>query len=57
MAAFGEIQQILFDEAVIIGNYERGRVYATDPRVKGILRRAIGAETDYTYAYIDPDAQ
>ncbi len=57
MAAFGEIQQILFDESVLIGNYERGRVYATDPRVKGILRRAIGAETDYTYAYIDLDAQ
>jgi len=57
MAAFGEIQQILFDEAVYIGNYERGRVYATDPRVKGILRRAIGAESDFTNAYIDVDAQ
>jgi len=57
MAAFGEIQQILFDEAVYIGNYERGRVYATDPRVKGILRRAIGAESDFTNAYIDVDGQ
>ncbi len=57
MAAFGEIQQILFDESVLIGNYERGYVYATDPRVKGIIRRVIGAETDYTNAYIDVEAQ
>ena len=56
MDAFGRIQQILFDEAVFIGNYERGRLYATDPRVKGILRRAIGAESDYTSAYIDVNA-
>ena len=53
MAAFGEIQQILFDEVALIGNYERGRVYATDPRVKGILRRVFGAEVDYTNAYIE----
>ncbi len=53
MAAFGEIQQILFDEVAMIGNYERGRVYATDPRVKGILRRVFGAEVDYTNAYIE----
>lgn len=53
MAAFGEIQQILFDDVAMIGNYERGRVYATDPRVKGILRRVFGAEVDYTNAYIE----
>lgn len=57
MDAFGEIQQILFDEAVYLGNYERGRVYATDPRVKGILRRVMGAESDYSNAYIDVEAQ
>lgn len=56
MDAFGEIQQILHDQAVFIGNYERGRVYATHPQVKGILRRAIGAENDYTRAYIVPES-
>ena len=55
MDAFGKIQDILFDEVVFIGNYERGRVYATNPQVKGILRRAIGAETDFTRAYIVPE--
>tara|TARA_R110002167_G_scaffold89012_5_gene240058 strand:- start:53280 stop:54989 length:1710 start_codon:yes stop_codon:yes gene_type:complete len=56
MDAFGKIQDILFDEVVFIGNYERGRVYATNPQVKGILRRAIGAETDFTRAYIVPES-
>ena len=54
MDAFGKIQDILFEQVVFIGNYERGRVYATHPQVKGVLRRAIGAENDYTRAYIVP---
>lgn len=56
MDAFGRIQDILFEQVVFIGNYERGRVYATHPQVKGILRRAIGAETDFTRAYIVPES-
>jgi len=55
MAAFGEIQRILHEDVALIGNYERGRVYATHPQVKGILRRVFGAENDYTGAYIDVD--
>ena len=53
MDAFAEMQRILHDDAVLIINYERGNAYVSDPRVKGIVRRAVGAEQDYTYAYID----
>ena len=56
MEAFNEMQRIIHDDAVLIINYERGQAYVSDPRVKGIVRRAVGAEQDYTYAYIDPDA-
>lgn len=56
MDAFGKVQDILFDQVVFIGNYERGRVYATHPQLKGTVRRAIGAENDYTRAYIVPDS-
>jgi oligopeptide transport system substrate-binding protein len=52
MAAFGEIQRILFDDAAIILNYERGVMYVQDPHVKGVTRRAVGPEPDYTYAYV-----
>lgn len=55
-AAFGAIQQILFDDAVLLYNYERGVVYVTDPRLKGIVRRQAGFDPDFTNAYIDDAA-
>ena len=53
MDAFGRIQQIIIDDVVIIPNYERGQVYVTHPHVKGVLRRVIGADQDFTRAWID----
>jgi oligopeptide transport system substrate-binding protein len=53
MEAFAEMQRIIYEDAVIIINYERGQAYVTHPQVKGIIRRVVGADTDYTYAYID----
>lgn len=55
MHAFGEVQRIMHEDVVIIANYERGLVYVTHPQVKGILRRVIGAETDFTYAWIETE--
>jgi oligopeptide transport system substrate-binding protein len=52
MAAFAEIQRILIEDVVIIPNYERGLMYVQDPRLKGVLRQAIGAQADYTHAYL-----
>jgi oligopeptide transport system substrate-binding protein len=53
MDAFGEIQQLVYDDAVIIPMYERGWSFVVDPRLKGFKRRSIGPEVDYNYAYID----
>ena len=55
MAAFAEIQRIVHEDVVIIPSYERGVAYVTHPRVQGILRRVVGADTDYTNAYIVPE--
>ena len=52
MAAFGKMQHLLNEDVVIIMNYERGVMYIQDPRVKGVARRAVGAEPDYTSAYL-----
>jgi len=38
---------------VIVPNYERGLVYVRDPRLKGVERRVVGADPDYTNAYIE----
>ena len=56
MAAFAEMQRIVHEDVVIVPNYERGVAYVTHPRVQGILRRVVGADTDYSNAYIAPDA-
>lgn len=52
MDAFGRIQQILFDDVVIIMNYERGVLYVQDPRIAGVARRSVGPDPDYTNAYL-----
>ena len=54
MAAFGEIQRILIEDVVMIPNYERGQMFIQDPRLRGVRRRAIGAEPDFTGAYLVP---
>ena len=52
MDAFGEIQKILIEDAVILPNYERGLVYVQDPRLKGVVYRAVGTDPDYSNAYL-----
>jgi oligopeptide transport system substrate-binding protein len=56
MDAFGKIQRILLDDVVIIPMYERGVVYVQDPRLKGVVRRVLPPDPDYTHAYIDGGA-
>jgi len=53
MDAFGAIQKIIHDDVVIMPNYERGIVYVRDPRLKGMVRRVVGADPDYTNAYVE----
>lgn len=53
MQAFAAIQQILHDDVVILMNYERGSVYVRDPRLQGVVRRAVGTDPDFTNAWIE----
>ena len=53
MDAFAKVQQIIYDDAVILVSYELGSVYVTNPRVKGLVRRAVGTDPDYTNAWIE----
>lgn len=55
MAAFGEIQRMLVEDAIVITTYERGQSYVQNPRLKGVVRRSIGIDPDFSNAYIDPD--
>lgn len=52
MDAFGKIQQIIIDDAVILPAYERAQLYVVDPAVTGIARRVTGPDPDWTRARI-----
>lgn len=52
MEAMDQVQKILHDDVAILVQYERGSVYVSDSRVKGVSRRAVGTDPDYTRAYI-----
>jgi oligopeptide transport system substrate-binding protein len=52
MQAFDTIQRKLIDDAAILLFYERGVMFIEDARLKGVARRAVGPEPDYTGAYL-----
>ncbi|MCB1692807.1 MAG: peptide ABC transporter substrate-binding protein [Pseudomonadales bacterium] len=52
MDAMGELQQILFDQAVILPQYEQGVIYLMHPKLRGVVRRVVGADPDFTYARV-----
>ena len=52
MQAFAAIQRILIDDAVILPSYERGVTYVTHPRLHGMVRRTVGADPDFSGAWI-----
>jgi oligopeptide transport system substrate-binding protein len=52
MEAFANVQRIIDEDAVILHNYEQGVVYVRDPRLVGVVRRAVGTDPDYSRARI-----
>lgn len=52
MDAMGELQRILFEDAVIIPQYEQGVIYLMHPKIKGVVRRVVGADPDFRRAQV-----
>ena len=46
MKAFDHIQRIVDEDAVLLPLFEAGSVYVRDPRLKGVVRRAVGFDPD-----------
>jgi len=57
MRAFGDIQQHLIENAVLLPMYERGVTYVVDPRIRQLKRRVIGPDPDVSRAYIDSSGE
>ncbi|MCY4531805.1 MAG: peptide ABC transporter substrate-binding protein [Gammaproteobacteria bacterium] len=52
MDAMAELQRILYEDAVILPQYEQGIIYLQHPKLKGVVRRVVGPDPDYTYARV-----
>lgn len=52
MDAFATVQRLLIEDAAQVALYERGQVFVSDKRLKGVVRRVVGVDPDFTYAYV-----
>ncbi len=52
MDAMGELQRIIVEDVVVLPEYEQGVVYLQNPKLKGVVRRVVGSDPDYTYARV-----
>ena len=57
MDAMATVQRILHEDAALLVNYERGSVYVANPQLKGVVRRAVGTDPDFTHAWIEAPGQ
>ena len=51
-AIFAEIQQLIFDDVVILPQYERGFIYTQHKEIEGVRRSVTGGDTNFNYAWI-----
>ena len=54
MDAMAKVQDIVYEDVVVLTQFERGSVYVAHPRLKGVVRSSIGTDPDYTNAWIAP---
>lgn len=53
LQAFSEMQALLFEDAVVLPQFEKGMVYVEHPDIKGVVRRIFGGDRSYRYATIE----
>ncbi|MFN3239840.1 MAG: peptide ABC transporter substrate-binding protein [Pseudomonadales bacterium] len=52
MDAMAKLQDILFEDAAMLPQYEQGVIYLMHNKLRGVTRRVVGADPDYTYARV-----
>lgn len=52
MDAMAGLQQIVQDDAIILPQYEQGVIYLMHPKLRGVVRRVVGADPDFTYGRV-----
>jgi oligopeptide transport system substrate-binding protein len=49
---FGKVQQHIYDDVIILPQYERGYIYVQHKQLDGVRRSRIGGDTNFNYAWI-----
>jgi oligopeptide transport system substrate-binding protein len=49
---FGEIQDLIYEDVIILPQYERGYIYVQDKRIDGVRRSRIGGDPNFNYTRI-----
>ena len=52
MAAANDLQKIIQDQVAVIPTAETGSAYLQHPKLRGVVRRVLGADPDYTFARV-----
>lgn len=52
MNAAAKLQQIIIDDVPLLPTTETGSAYVQHPRLKGVIRRVLGQDPDYTFARV-----
>ena len=52
MDAMGELQKIIHRDSVILPQYEQGVIYLMHPKLRGVVRRVVGGDPDFTHAIV-----
>lgn len=52
MAAADRLQRIIQEEVAALPTAETGSAYLQHPKLRGVMRRVLGADPDYTYARV-----
>ena len=52
--AAAELQRIIVDQVPVLPTAETASAYLVHPKLKGVTRRVIGQDPDYTYARVVP---
>ena len=52
MDAAAHLQQIITDDVPVLPTAETGSAYVQHPKLKGVIRRVLGQDPDYTFARV-----
>jgi oligopeptide transport system substrate-binding protein len=52
LKAAAELQRIIVEEVPLLPNSETSSAYMVHPQLKGVARRVLGQDPDFTYARV-----